>query len=277
MHSLRLRFALAMLVVVAALVPTLASSAQAASKYAVTAVASASNATVGSKFSIHGAVAPHAKGAKVQLQVMKPGASTWTKLATATMNASSKYSFTVRAGTAGDAHYRVLKGAGAGHGAGTSPVRLVTAWRWRAIGSLPAGSGPFAGTMVSHPSVTLAGQTFKPGLIETPGAGTGSNHYADQFYALNGKCSRLDAWVSGAPTSATDSQSTAYLNAATVSNPFVYSSISTDFIHRDGDPVHIVREAAVMSQVSTLVLSVQQDLSASDPAAWGEPRVYCKF
>jgi hypothetical protein len=277
MHSFRTRLAVGVLVIVGALVPTLASSAQAASKYAVTAVASASNATVGSKFSIHGAVAPHARGSKVQLQVMKPGSSTWTKLATATLNASSKYSFTVQPGTAGDAHYRVLKPAGAGRGAGSSPVRLVTAWRWRAISSLPAGSGPFHGTMTSHASVTLAGQTFKPALIETPGAGGGSNSYADQFYALDGKCSRLDAWVSGAPTSVDDSQLTAYLNVATVSSPFVYDSMSTNFVHRGGDPVHIVREGAVMSQVSTLDVSIQQVAAAGDSAAWGDPRVYCKF
>lgn len=252
------------------LVSVVTGPAQASGHYVVTAVASATNAEVGRPLTFHGRVTPNAKGKKVALQVLQPGATHWATLKSVKLDKHSKYLVTVKPTVAGAASYRVVKAAGAGHGAGVSALRAVTTWRWRTLASLPRADGPVSGTTYAS-SVVLHGITFAPAIIQQ-----NDPTDANAFYALGGKCSRFDAWVSGGPTSPNaDNNSFASIWGSVAATPDSYElSIAKNWVSRGGDPVHVVRGPDVMSQVINLNLYAS-DLENVDTVAWGNPRVYC--
>ncbi len=96
--------------------------------FALAATPSTTNVASGEGFTISGTLAPASPGARVYLQRLRPGSTTWATLGFATVLPDSTFEFEVPAAVAGTASYRVSVGRMPGlAGTATHPVAVTTA------------------------------------------------------------------------------------------------------------------------------------------------------
>jgi len=242
--------------------------AQAASRYVVTVSASSANVTVGNSFVIRGAVGPNARGQRVKVQ-RRVGVS-WVTVSRPLLSRTSRYAAAIRVVAPGVNLFRVVKAASNGHPVGVSKLVSVTGWRWRTIASLPL-IDPGADTTVLA-SGTLGGQTYSP-LIKQKGGYTPT-----RTYALDGKCTWLDAHVGATADSISTEPSLYTIDASRVPYGDTFygwiPSFPGAFVQKDRDPVHIVRGPAEVSTIARIRLMAS--LEAGNGIGWGAGRVYCR-
>lgn len=249
-----------------------APAASAGTGYAVGAHLGATDVTLGGAVRIHGRVRPWAGGARVVLQVRRPG-TTWTKTRATRLDRRSTYSFTVRPTRAGTWQYRVVKPRGSGHGRGASPARTLTVWRWRPLSSLRVTLQ--IGRTTAQPSMDLNGVTFSPALQQDVEPRFGNAGIVR--YALGRACAALDTWVGVTPGSSSTAGARAQIATEIDDGTSVTSSVVAQ---RNLDPTlqpaHLVVGRSALDGADSLVLRVDLDrLTAT--IGWGEPRVYCAF
>lgn len=255
------------------LVPANAGNGYAA-PYSVTAALTKSRVDLGGGATLSGSVSPTAAGHSVAIKVLQPGGSTWSTLRTVTLDAQSRYSTVVRPTRAGVTSYRVVRATLGGHRGASSPARTLTAWRWRSLGGLPVGSGPATGTFTRVEALGLNHHHFAPGFVQTPGSGI---DYGDHFFELGGRCEKLDAWVSVTQDSVDDDEISASLLGDSVANPGTFTNLlAHNFVHKLGDPAHILRYPYEMSDIDRLDVYIDS-VPAGDKVGWGDPMIYCKF
>jgi len=244
-----------------------------AAPYTVTAALTKSRVDLGGGATLSGSVSPTAAGHTVAIKVLQPGESTWSTLKLVTLDADSKYSTVVRPTRAGVTSYRVVRATLGGHRGASSPTRTLTAWRWRLLGHIPAGTGPATGGFTEKSGMYLQHLLFRPVFIQTPGAGTA---YGDKFFDLGGRCTKLDAWVSATYDSADDNQIDTRILGDTAANPGAFTvEVAHNIVHRLGDPAHIYRYFE-LTGVDNLDLSISS-VGTGDKVVWARPMVYCKF
>lgn len=266
MRSTRTRLAVLSLALVSALSPlSLSTAAHAATDYRVTLASVTKNATVGTTFVVTGNVFPVAAGLSVRVQSRKPGTTTWTTVKTAKLTTQSKFKITVKQAYAGTTGYRVVKPAGNGHGQGISPVLKVTGWRWKSFSTIPVvGAG--TGTMTYHKTATIKGKKFPSTLTQAPN----DELLAHQEYSLNGRCAKVDTWVGGDSTSASNDTETASIFGDTD------VTLSGSTVGRNKAAVHVVLGPDVVKPIQTIKFELTL-LEAGNKVAWGTLRAYCKF
>ncbi len=245
-----------------------ATPADAASRYRVTAHASAGNLDVGQSFTLKGKVRPNAPGQKVKIQ--RWTGSHWAKVAKTRLNKHSSYKTTIKLTAPGDNRYRVVKPTSSGHKKGVSPAVTVVGWRWRSVTSLPLGYETPSGAQIV-PSVTLDALTFTPAVVL--GDPSGSQGYIG--YQLDGKCTQFDSHIGVTADSATSTPRTYEFWVYKVATPTSGYIEATDDVVRGKPPAHLYRGPGLMSQVDTIVLG-SDAVPAGDYIAWGDPRVYCR-
>jgi hypothetical protein len=244
-----------------------------AADYTVTAALTKSRVDLGGGATLSGSVTPTAAGHTVAVKVRQPGETTWSTLKTVVLDAHSTYSTVVRPTHAGVTAYRVVRGTVGPHGGDSSPTQKLTAWRWRSLGGIPAGSGPASGTFTKKSGMYLNGQLFRPVFVQARGAGT---DFGDKFFDLGNRCTRLDAWVSATYGSDDDAEMGAWILGDSVASPGSFTNqIAHNIVHRLGDPAHISRYYQ-LEGVDTLDLHIDS-VHPGNQVVWGRPMVYCKF
>ncbi len=247
-----------------------AAPADAASRYRVTAHASAGNLDVGKSFTLKGKVRPKAPGQKVKIQ--RWTGSHWAKVAKTRLNQHSRYTTTIELTAPGDNRYRVVKPTSSGHKKGVSPAVTVVGWRWRSLLSLPHDtrtSFPPTRDASNVTSVTFGGLTFSPAVkLGSPSATT-----SYVTYRLDGLCTELDSHVGKTEDSATTTGDTVqlYVNPVGGNNDYLLNSQQ---VVVEGDPVHLYRGPDVIASADGV--SLQNLAGAGNYLAWADPRVYCR-
>jgi len=256
-------------IVVTAAVLSVASPADAATRYTVTAVAGTAKVDVGQSFTLSGTVTPKATGQRVLVQ--RRTGSSWTTIKRTTLNRRSRYVATVKVTTAGTNLYRVLKPRSNGHRKGISPTVTVVGWRWRSITTLPT-----YGT-ITNANLLSSGQLGQPPYLTTyqPFLELGSPAGDDGSisYLLANNCTRFEGVVGVSADSNSDNTQTAIVGVIPTGGALM--QIAGQPVQRNRDPAYLARSGSVIAQA--MVLNLYGDVNvAGTYIAWGNPRVYCR-
>lgn len=164
-------------------------TAQATSTYAVSLSISASQPTVGTKIRLSGTVSgPEAAGKRLLVQ-RKIGRGAWKTVTKVRTSARRTYTARVKVPTAGRQYVRVVAPSSSSAGAGTSPARRYTGFRWLDLTKQRHATG---GEPVNGP-VTIAGKRYRKAYT-----------FRDSgvYFDTGGKCTTLRGSV-GTPDDAT--------------------------------------------------------------------------
>ncbi|MBA4607666.1 hypothetical protein H1W00_04175 [Aeromicrobium sp. Marseille-Q0843] len=163
-------------------------AAQAASTYSVSLSINASRPTVGTKLKLSGTVSgPQAAGKQLLVQ-RKVGSGAWKTVAKVRTTARRTYAARVKVTTAGRQYVRVVAPRSSSAGAGTSPARRYTGFRWLDLTKQRHATG---GEPVNGP-VTIAGKRYRKAFT-----------FRDSgvYFNTGGKCTTLRGSV-GTPDNA---------------------------------------------------------------------------
>jgi hypothetical protein len=225
--------------------------------YRVTAKVNKTEAILNSTVKIKGSVSPAAPGAPVTLQVKYEDRKSWKTIGHGHLNAAGKVSFKDKVGSVRKRLYRIVKPAGAGHGAGQGTAPRVTVFGWRDLTSINAVQNT---GFSSASSLNINGVAY-PSSLATVNYGAQPFHVD---YNLNRDCKQLQA------TFGLDDRSTA-------------SGTATLSLSTDGTQKYVGGFALTQSQKVTLNvtnvfrISLSAATASGGIGAVGSPKVLCSF
>jgi NPCBM/NEW2 domain-containing protein len=212
-----------------------------------------------SKVKIKATVSPAAPGASVTLQVRYQDQKRWKTLDHGRLNGSGKVTFKDKVGSVRERRYRVVKPAGAGHGAGQGTTPKVTVFGWRTLTSL---NPVFAVGMFETSQVTVGGTSYPDSVASSSSVTPPGPNHID--YNLNRDCKSLEARYGLSDSS--PSTGTASL------------TLLADDVSKYTGTFGLTQSALVTTDITNVFrITVNSTVTNGGIAVVASPRVLCSF